>query len=460
MDTFLRTCLRVLWCTLWLLGAIFIFTMWWQASGSTVTTATGAPLLIELGRICGLFGTYLILWQLVFMSRLPALERAVSFNRITHIHRWNGGIGIALVTAHIILLLLGYAALNNVSLIAQYLDFQFNWADVLAASFGYGFMLAMVVLTVTIVRRRLRYETWYAVHITAYMAIALFFSHQFSVGGSLVDNSDARLFWYTLYALAFGGIIVYRMGVPLYRYKRHGFTVKRVVTEAPGVVSIYIGGRSIKQFRYVAGQYAIWRFLTPDLWLQAHPFSFSIAPGGKELRLTAKAVGDFTRLLQDLKPGAPVIIDGPHGNFGMSVAEKRPPLFVAGGIGITPLRAMIEALPKQSSAPILIYAARTKVDLALRSELESLLAERGGTVQYVLSEDSGAGFHQGIVDASLLTKIVPEVALREVFLCGPPSMMKAVRKTLKSLGVPPGRIHTERFAFVETKTQSPQKLSD
>ena len=161
-------------------------------------------------------------------------------------------------------------------------------------------LIAVTVTSVVIVRRRLRYETWYFVHLYAYLGVALAFSHQLATGSSFVGRPGARAYWYALYAVTLGALVVFRIGLPLWRSARHRLRVLRVVDEGPGVVSLEIGGRQLGRLRARPGQFFTWRFLTRRHWWEAHPFSLSAAPDGRRLRITVKALGDHTRSLRDV----------------------------------------------------------------------------------------------------------------------------------------------------------------
>jgi predicted ferric reductase len=317
----------------------------------------------------------------------------------------------------------------------------------LKATIGMLMLIFIVIISIGIVRRDFRYETWYFVHLFTYLAILLAFSHQLSVGMDFAQHPLFTLYWYALYIAAAGVIIFWRFGGPAFLFWRHRFRVEKLEPAAKDVMSIYVTGRHLDEFRYRAGQFLIWRFLTPGRWWQAHPFSISVAPGHEYLRLSAKGVGDFTRKLPRLKPGSYVLIDGPHGNFTLNRTTKPKLLFIAGGIGITPLRSMLEALPAGTPPPVLVWAARTQADLALRSEIEALVRSHRGNLRIILSEESAPHLEHGILDAPTLHRLVPDVAEREVLLCGPPAMMDAVAASLAGLGVPKKAVHTERFAY-------------
>jgi ferredoxin-NADP reductase len=164
-------------------------------------------------------------------------------------------------------------------------------------------------------------------------------------------------------------------------------------------------------------------------------------PKAGQLRLTFKAVGDFTNRLHMLQAGTPVLLDGPRGTFTLDKAQGKKMLFLAGGIGITPLRTMMEALPGDTDA-VLIYACRNESERALGREFEAMSKGKGIRTTYVYQEKAGR------LTAELLQKLVPDIAGREVFLCGPPPMMQAMTETMVSLGVAKDHIYSERFAFL------------
>lgn len=411
---------------------------WVAYSGANLFHNTGEA-LSTIARLSGLLGTYMILWQLVLRSRINLVEKAFSVERLNWLHKWNGYIGLILILVHFIFQLIGYSIINHVNLLQQEIDFLLNYEDVLKASLALALFVGVVGMSIAIVRRHFKYETWYVVHMMTYLAIILAFGHQFNIGIDFLGHPWFVAYWYFLYAVAGGLIVVFRFGLPTYRLWYHNFKVDRIVPEATDTVSIYIGGRNIQKFNYVAGQYMAWRFLSKELWWQAHPFSLSWEPGHNQLRLTVKASGDYTaQLLQVLKPGTPVLVDGPHGLF-RPVEDERPRLFVAGGIGVTPLRSMIGAGGGQGGT--LIYAAHDQSSVALSKELDELAKQQGMAVHYVLED------REGRLNAELLAKLAPQAAASQVLLCGPPAMMAATTQLLRGQGVPANAIVTELFSY-------------
>ena len=173
-----------------------------------------------------------------------------------------------------------------------------------------------------VARRRLRYETWYFIHLYAYLGDRAGVQPPArDRAATSSGDAAARAYWYVLYAVTLGAVVAFRIAWPLARSAcatACGST--RVVEEAPGVVSVEIGGVRLERLRAQTGQFFTWRFLTRDRWWEAHPFSLSAAPDGQRLRITVKGVGDYTaRPAGDRARARRVIAEGPFG-----VVHARP----------------------------------------------------------------------------------------------------------------------------------------
>jgi predicted ferric reductase len=288
-------------------------------------------------------------------------------------------------------------------------------------------------------RRRLRYETWYYLHLYTYLAIALAFSHQFADGTTFLSNLAARFWWSAMYLTVAALIAWYRLAVPLLSFARHGFHVIGVKQEGPGVVSVYIGGDRLDELGAEPGQFFRWRFLTRSMWWSSHPYSLSAAPGEDVLRITAKDLGDHSAALAQLRPGTRVVAEGPYGAF-RAPRPGRGVVLLAGGVGITPLRALFATLP----GPVtLIYRARNPRDVVFREELDAIAAARGAIVHYVIGSRAEMGGDP--LSPRVLRSLAPALDAQDVYVCGPPGMTSAAVKALRAAGVPKRSIHHESF---------------
>jgi ferredoxin-NADP reductase len=259
-------------------------------------------------------------------------------------------------------------------------------------------------------------------------------------GPDLAGRPVLQVAWALAYTHVFALVLRYRVITPVQQAARHRMRVTAVLEEAPGVVSILVTGEHLDDLAAEPGQFFRWRFLTPDHWSTAHPFSLSAAPTDTTLRLTVKALGDGSRDLQSLPIGTWVVAEGPYGAITPSRRTRRNVLLVAGGVGITPMRALFGSIPLALGGDVLlVYRARNEEELVFRGELDAIARSRGARVAYVLGQDRAALSQQALLHN------VPDLADRDVFMCGPPGLMTAVRHALLDAGLPPGQLHEERF---------------
>src|SRR5664280_2628108 len=194
----------------------------------------------------------------------------------------------------------------------------------------------------------------------------------------------ANRLWWGSYAAAAGSVLVWRVGMPLARSARHGLRVDRVEVEGPGVVSVYLWGTHLDRLSASAGQFFTWRFLDGRGWTRGHPYSLSAAPTSDQLRITVNDLGAGSRRLARLRPGARVLIEGPYGRLHAGVRTGGPVTLIASGIGITPIRALLEEFATSHPDVTLIYRASTEADLVFRREIDEIAAHTGARVHYLL----------------------------------------------------------------------------
>ena len=409
-----------------------------------IGSATGpGGFATSAGQLTALLGTYAVLVQLLLMSRIVWLERAIGLDKLAVWHRWNGFATVWLLVGHVVLTTVGYAQGDRVSLWTQTRDFILHYPDVLMAWFGLAFLIAVAVTSVKLARKSLKRQTWYFVHLYAYLAIALAFAHQLAVGTDFSGDRAARVWWVGLYLAVFGAILWWRVIEPWRFNLRHDLRVQSVKREAPGVVSIHIRGRDLDRIDALPGQFFLWRFLTPDGWWQAHPFSLSAVPKKNRMRITVKSLGDHTARLQRIRPGVRVLAEGPYGTFTPDLRTRRRVLFIAGGIGVTPLRAMLDATGPDDDV-VMLYRVATPDETVFPDELKQFAAAPNVRIHIIAGNEIGDD-RTDLLSVPALQNGVPDIVTRDCFVCGPPAFITAVDRRLAILGVPRHQIHFERF---------------
>ena len=423
-------------------GGIAVLGLWWK---DTTAVHSLGDILTNAGRISGLLAAYGFVVLVGLMARLPPLERGVGADRLARWHAMGGRYVITLVTFHVLFITWGYAVTAHQSVTKQAVTFLSSYPDILTATIAFFLLLLIAAISARTVRRKVSYEAWYYVHLLTYASIALAFSHQLADGASFIDNQAARIFWTLMYAVVAGLILWYRFVTPLRMFARHRFTVMGVREETSGVVSVYISGRDLDKTRAEPGQFFRWRFLSKELFWGSHPYSLSAMPRPDMLRITVKARGHHSGSMAHLRPGTKVIAEGPYGAFTPSLSGRRV-LMIAGGVGITPIRAMFAALPKRMSEGVtLIYRASHPREIVFRQELDAIAANRNATLHYIIGSRAELGydpFASGEIGA-----LVPGLHRYEAYVCGPNGMTEAAVESLRAFGVKRRHIHHETFDF-------------
>jgi predicted ferric reductase len=395
-----------------------------------------------LAHLTGMLAGYGVAAMLVLMARSPMIEHGVGSDRLARWHSRAGPVIIVLAVVHALAAVQTWADVRRTSSLAAARE-VLGWPGLMAATLGLVLLVGVGLVSIRWIRRRLPYEHWHLLHLLAYLAAALSFTHQLA-GPNLTGNRAVQIAWSLLYAYAFALVIRYRVLQPLHQLWRHRLRVEEIVPESGDVVSIVMSGSHLDELRAEAGQFFRWRFLTRSTWHASYPFSLSAPPTNRRLRITIKALGLGTRLLQDLHPGTRVLAEGPYG--ALTGRRRRHPrvLLIAGGVGITPMRVLFETLDLPGEDLTLVYRATSEESLIFRSELDEIAARKGARVIYLIGPSDDPA---NLLNAYTLRAMVGGLREHDIYLCAPPRMAARIRQSLLHTGHSRSQLHEEQFTF-------------
>jgi len=440
-------CGAFVWCTMLVVVAL------WVSGGGVQELAQTSTGLTSIGRLTGLVASDLLLIQVLLMARIPLVESTFGQDELARRHRWVGFSSFNLMLVHIVTITLGYAATSSAGLWGTIVDFVVNYPGMLLAVAGTVVVVGVTITSIRAARRRLRYESCHLLHLYAYLGVGLALPHQLWAGKEFLTSPAATLFWWTLWAAAAASVLIWRVGQPLWRSLRHQLVVEEVRAENDAVTTVVMRGRMLHRLPVRAGQFFQWRFLDGPGSTRAHPYSLSAAPDGRTLRITAAHLGVGSARLATLRPGTKVLFEGPYGRLHEGVRTRRKVLLMASGIGITPMRALLEELDQRPGDVTVLYRAGSEKGRILVDELSTLAGQRQARL-FVVTGRRAPGrpswlpqnyAHLGDVEA--LRQFVPDVANHDVFICGSPGWMDAAEQAVLRAGVPPEHVHIERFAY-------------
>jgi ferredoxin-NADP reductase/DMSO/TMAO reductase YedYZ heme-binding membrane subunit len=425
-------------CGAAVVAGLVLVVSWWVADGGLAELTGRSGGAASIGRLAGLVGSDLLLVQVLMMARIPAVERAVGLDRLARGQRITGAASLALVLVHVALTTWSYSGPDGF------------WGLITTDAGGLLALAGAVCLVpVAVLGGRPRRRSWRPLHLYAYLGVGLALPHQLWTGQEFLTSPAATAYWWTLWAAAAAAVLLCRVGLPIARNLRHDLRVSAVVPEAGNAVSVHLTGRALERLPAVAGQFLVWRFRTATGWSRARPYPLSAAPDGRGLRITVAAVGDGSALVRRLRLGTPAVVEGPYGRLPMRPGTGRRIALIGAGVGVAPLRALAEALPYAPGDAVLLQ--RASREPLFVDELDALAAVRGLAVVPLTGPrrpGSWLGTDAGSPDdLDLLRGWVPDIADRDVYVCGPPGWTAAVRRTLIAAGLPASRMHVEDFAW-------------
>lgn len=393
----------------------------------------------------GFVGLSIMCLQFAVSARFRHVTAPYGIDVVLQFHRHIALVAAALVVAHPVILFV-----SEPSRLALLDPLSAPWRA-RAGLIGLGAVLILTVMALIRRRLKLSYEPWRVSHsVLAVLAVAGALVH-IELVGHYLDTPWKRALW-ALYTLSVIALLLHvRVVRPLLQLRRP-YRVVDVRREAGRAWTLTLKPEGHDGLRFLPGQF-VWLTLGRSPFaIQQHPFSLSSgALEHDQVSLTIKELGDFTSRIGAVELGTIAYLEGPHGAFSMDRYEGPGCVFIAGGIGITPIMSMLRTLAERRDERHheLIYAAASPVDLTFRDELDALVGVLDLDLVYVLSDppDGWTG-ETGRVTADLLRRhVLDEWPRHNYFICGPPPMMDAVERALLRGGVPLDQIFTERFAF-------------
>jgi predicted ferric reductase len=401
--------------------------------------AIGAALIAHLSGMAAGYGAAVML---ILMSRSPWLERGVDSHRLARWHAWGGAVVVILTLLHAAAAVVAWTRAGSIDLSTaarEVLDIP----GLTTAVVGTGILVLVGLASLRVVRRRIAYERWHFLHLLTYLAVAFGFAHQLA-GPDFAGHKWLQIAWSLLYTYAFALVLRWRVLQPLFQLWRHRLRVEEVRQESADVISVLMSGHHLDELRAEPGQFFRWRFLTGKTWRSAYPFSLSAPPTRHRLRITVKVCGDGTRRIFRIPIGTLVFAEGPYG--ALTTRRRRRPrvLLIAGGVGITPMRALFEVIDLPGRDVTLVYRAAREQDLVLKHELDEIAERSGARVVYLVGSSSDTA---NDMSAHALNRIVGDLSDHDVYLCASPRLAARVRGSLMDRGFPRHQLHEERFSF-------------
>jgi predicted ferric reductase len=402
-------------------------------------------LAAEMGVDCAVVAFTILALQFVLSARLRWIEGPFGLDALLWFHRTMAFVAIGLLSLHPLFLASdeGWALLTG---------WQARW-PVWAGRLALILLFAHAATTIFRRALRLRYETWRRLHnMAALLLLGLAFLHSWTLGDDL-QSTATRAVWAALALLAWGAWFYGRLVRPRL-LKRAPYRVVSVTREAPRVWTVTLEPPAGMPLRYAPGQF---QFLRPHggaLPDEEHPFSIASSPSLEGfLSLTIKESGDFTAAIGRIKPGDQATVHGPFGRFSHVFHPDADDLvFVAAGVGITPLISMLRYMRDRQEARrvLLVYANRGAADIVFRSELESI--QSGGfptlrTVHVLSQPPADWDGPTGRLDTESLRRLCGGFSGKTFFICCPPGMASGLIRGLKVAGVSPWRIHADYFGL-------------
>jgi predicted ferric reductase len=403
------------------------------------------PQAAEIGVDCAVVAFTILALQFIVSARLRWIEAPFGLDVLLRFHRTMAVVAMGLLCLHPLLVASG----EGWALLTRW---QVRW-PVWAGRLALLLLLAHAAAALFRQTLRLRYETWRRLHnAAAFLLLGLAFLHSLTLGDDF-ESMPARAIWAALLLVAWSAWFYGRLARPRL-LRGASYRVVSVTPEAPRVWTVTLAPPAGRPLEYAPGQFLFLRphgGAVPD---EEHPFSIASSPSPEGLiSLTIKESGDFTAAIGGIRPGDLATVHGPFGRFShVFHPHAGDVVFVAAGVGITPLMAMLRYMRDRRDARgvLLVYANRGAADIVFRRELESI--QSGGcpalkTIHVLSQPPADWDGPAGRLDTEVLRSLCGGFSGKTFFICCPPLMASGLIRGLKGAGVGPERIHADYFGL-------------
>ena len=395
-----------------------------------------SELIYLLGRLFGLVAFFIISFQYLWTAKLRILERIRSYDGRVSAHRTMGFLGILLLSLHPIFVLMANA--------------MWGIGFVITLPIGLGFIAFIVLLVIagsTFLGRiwGVKYETWKKIHWLNFAVLTIAFIHSLQLGSD-VKQGPTRVLWFVLWVIH----LAILLGKFIHKFNAWRTRVKIVGVrkDSPDTMTLTLEN---PRKPYVPGQFAFLSLPIQGTWSSWHPFSLTSHPKEDELSMTIKASGDFTGQIRNLQVGETARIDVGYGAFSPIFARDKRYIFIAGGVGITPIYAVLKELRQHEEKPDLVlnYCVQHEGGILFREDLDTWFSEHENwKINYICSRQADWPGPKGRLTPDMLSELLDGNFDATFFLCGPIGLVSGLVRYLSKRGVPKSKIRREQFVFL------------
>ncbi len=397
------------------------------------------PFFLIVGRVAALFALSVLAVQVILGSRLKTLDRPFGLDRLLRLHRKMAIIALIAIIIHPLALAVEYSASGTL--------FSLGGMPLILGKIALFLLIVGIATAILRAKIKLDYNKWHLLHKGMILVVILGFAHSMAIGGNL--EGGAMQLWWRLLGLTAIAVFIYNNIVLRIAFRKK-MVVEEVVRETRDTNTLIMKPAGGCGFSYRPGQFAFLELRRPGRRSEEHPFTIASSPtAGDSISFTIKESGDFTRTIGETKPGDTARIIAPFGRFSLMHDQPFKMVFIAGGVGITPIMSMIRYLRDTADERevVLLDANKSEEDIIFREEIESL--PKNFSTTFILSAPSPEWRGEfGFVDSPVIEKYCASVLdTAHFYICGPEPMILSVLASLTEIGIQPKRLHTERFSL-------------